>query len=140
MTTRLLAIVAVAVILGATLSGGAALAAKGGIKGKPDGNGHGGNGHGNGGNHDPAPTVTLTVDPNPVPAWGHIYTVSGSDFTPGGAVNFVRGGLVTFVAADANGFASTTFQSWDPGTYTVDAYQFSGKKWVLAGSVTFNVV
>ena len=126
MFTRITVAVAVVVLLFAAMSGGPALA------GKPAGKG--------GGKPSPAPTVTMTVSPNPVPAWGTIYAVRGTGFTPGAAVNFVRGGLVTFVRADTNGNASTTFQSWDPGTYTVDAFQYSGRSWVLAGSVTFNIV
>lgn len=99
----------------------------------------GGRGKG-GGKPAPAPTATLTVSPNPVPAWGTMYQVSGTGFTPNLAVNFVRGGLVSWAVADASGYAVTSFQSWDPGTYTIEAYQPSGKSWVRVGSVTFQVV
>ena len=126
MASRFVLMALVALLVASAFGAGPALAAR------PAGKG--------GGKPTPPPSVTLTVSPNPVPAWGYIYTVSGTGFSPYAAVNFVRGGLVSFVRADSSGNASTTFQSWDPGTVTVNAYQYSGKSWVLAGSVTFNVV
>ena len=128
MSSKIVLFAAIAALAVSALAVDSAVAAKGGNGGK------------GGGKPAPAPTATLTISPNPVPAWGYIYTVTGTGFKPNSAVNFVRGGLVTFVLSDANGFAATTYQSWDPGTYRIDAYQHNGKSWVVVGSVTFQVV
>ena len=126
MFTRITVAVAVVVLLFAAMSGGPALA------GKPAGKG--------GGKPSPAPTVTMAVSPSPVPGWGAVYTISGTGFTPGAAVNFVKDGVAKFAVADANGFATSIWTSWTPGTYTAYAKQFSGKSYVQVGSITFNVV
>ncbi|MEE8346370.1 MAG: hypothetical protein V3S20_03380 [Dehalococcoidia bacterium] len=133
--SRIFAIVAVVAILGATLGAGSVLAAKGGIKGKPDG-GNGGNG-GNGGKE----TATMTVSPNPV-ATGVAITVTGSGF---GAKKTVYVGLQGYfnmvpVTTDGNGSFSLTSPGLTlPGTYTYVAMVYSHKSWVIAASAQFEV-
>lgn len=99
----------------------------------------GGKGGGKGGGSTDAPTVAMSVSPNPVPAWGAVYTISGTGFSPGAGVNFVLDGVVTFTTADANGYAKSTWRSWYPGTYTAFAKQLIGRSYVQVGSITFTV-
>jgi hypothetical protein len=100
--------------------------------------GKGGGGGSNGGNTT-APTVTMSVSPNPVPAWGTVYTVSGTGFSPGSGVNFVLNGVATFTTADAYGYARSIWRSWYPGTYTAYAKQLMGRSYEQVGSITFTV-
>jgi len=120
----------VAAVLVLAASADAVQAARGG-------NG-GGKGGGKGGSTD-APTVTMSVSPNPVPAWGTVYTISGTGFSPGAGVNFVNNGVATFTTADANGVAKSIWTSWYPGTYTAYAKQFVGRSYEQVGSITFTV-
>ena len=83
--------------------------------------------------------VTLWVTPDPVPAWGTVYQVNGKGFRPGAALNFVLGGTATFVVSDADGYASSTWRSWNPGTYTASAKEYIRKGYQLVASVTFEV-
>ncbi len=133
--SRFFAIVAVVVILGAALGAGTALAAKGGVKGKPDGNGGGG---GNGDTY----TATLTVSPNPASAWTW-FQAEGCGYVTGKVVNIlVKNGATAFfgVGVDANGCISFTHSTGAPGTYTVEAHQnLKGKKQTLMASTTFAV-
>lgn len=92
------------------------------------------------GGHQTAPTVAMAVSPNPVPAWGTVYTISGAGFTPGAAVNFVINGVATFTTADQNGFASSIWTSWYPGSYTAKAKQFIRRSYVEVGSITYAVI
>ncbi len=137
--SRIFAIVAVVVILGAALGAGTALAAKGGVKGKPGGNGGGGGG----GNGDAV--ATLTVSPDPVPAFTHP-TVTGTGFKPGETVYVGIPGDLRFTAVTADGSGSFSFMYTDrdlkPWTYTMEALgDGKGKvKWVVRASVTFQVV
>jgi len=124
----ILAIAALAAVLLTAIAAGPALAAKGG------------NGKGNGPVAQSTSAATMVVSPNPVPAWGYVYTVTGSGFTPGNAVNFVKDGVATYARADENGVASTVYTSWEPGTQTVSAKEFIGKSYETVGSVTFEVV
>lgn len=130
----ILAIAALAAVLLTAIAAGPALAAKGG-NGKGNVNGNGG-----GPGAQSTAAATLVVSPNPVPAWGYVYTVTGSGFAPGNAVNFVKDGVATYARADENGVASTVYTSWQPGTQTVFAKEFSGKSYETVGSVTFEVV
>lgn len=123
-----LAVAALATVLLAAVTAGPALAAKGG------------NGKGHGQGETSGTSVTLAVSPDPVPAWGTVYTVTGTGFTPGNAVNFVLDGVATYARADENGSASTVYTSWTPGSYTVFAKEWIGKGYVEVGSVTFDVV
>ena len=133
---RLLAIVAVVVILGAALAAGTALAAKGGVKGKPNGNG--GNG-GNGGSY-----ATLTVSPNPVAAFGE-YVVSGSGFSANDLVSVgIRHTDATYwttVTTDGNGAFSFTRTAQGPGDVVHEAYQQKNKRsWEMKASITLTVM
>ncbi len=107
------------------------------------GNGNGnGNGNGHGGK---VLQATLTVEPsNPYSAWGQEYTVNGSDFDPNQWVNIVVSGPGCCLGfnqwADGSGSLSFTRVTGDPGTYTIDAYQWNGRKYVLKASVSFSVV
>ena len=132
---RIFAILVVVAILGVTLGAGSALAARGGITGKPGGGGNGGNGT----------TATLTVSPNPVPAYTHP-AVSGTGFTSGkellvgipGDLRFTR------VTPDGNGSFSFVYtaRSLYPGyTYTMEAWgNGKGQTWELKASISFTVV
>ena len=127
--SRIFAIVAIVVLLGAALGAGTALAAKGGVKGKPGGNGGGGNG-GNGGSY-----ATLTVSPNPAPAGGAVVDASGSGYNPsaGAYINIhTPNSLYVYTrGTDSEGNLSFFFNTAEPGTYTVKVYQYKGKKLVL---------
>ncbi len=136
--SRIFAIVAVVVILGAALGAGTALAAKGGVKGKPGGNGGGGNG-GNGG-----AVATLTVSPNPVSAFGG-YVVSGSGFSANELVSVgIRHTDATYwstVTTDGNGAFSFTRTAKGPGYVVHEAYQQKNKRsWEMKASVTLTVM
>lgn len=124
-------LVVVAAVLVLAASADAVQAARGG-------NG-GGKGGGKGGGTTEAPTVTMSVSPNPVPAWGTVYTISGTGFSPGAGVNFVNNGVATFTTADANGVAKSIWTSWYPGTYTAYAKQYTGRSYEQVGSLTFTV-
>lgn len=124
----ILMIGAVTALLFAAVIAGPTLAAKGG------------NGKGHGPNSELGTNVTLAVSPDPVPAWGTVYSVTGTGFTPGNAVNFVLNGVATYARADDNGSASTVYTSWTPGTYTVFAKEWSGKAYAEVASATFQVV
>ncbi len=133
--SRIFAIVAVVVILGAALGAGTALAAKGGVKGKPDGNG--GNG-GNGGTY-----ATLTVSPDPAPANWYFHA-EGCGYVTGKMVNILvkdNGSTAFFgVGVDGNGCISFDSFTGSPGSYTLEAYQnLKGKKQTLMASTTFAV-
>lgn len=136
MLPRILVIVAVVVILGAAAGGGSALAAKGGIKGKPGGNGNGGNG-------DNGATATLAVSPNPVPAYGFFHA-QGCGYVVGKVVNvYLLDGKTTrfgAVAVDANGCISFDWDTGAPATYKLEASQnLKGKTQTLMASTTFEV-
>ena len=122
---RLFAILAVVVILGAALSAGATLAAP------PEGKG-GGNGKGGGKN---SVTATLTLSPNPVPAGGAIFSGSGSGYFPSSFayVNIHTPQTVysTSVATDASGNVYFEHATAEPGTYTVEVFQYKRKKLML---------
>ena len=131
---RIFAILVVVAILGATLGAGSALAAKGGIAGKPGGGGNGGNGT----------TATLTVSPNPVIAGGDL-TVTGSGFKPDQWIYFSTTCYGSFnVAVDSAGNTSFTRPApIGPGRCTFDAYQNGGKgknAMTLMATLTFDVV
>ena len=100
--------------------------------------GKGGGGGGSGGSTT-APTVAMSVSPNPVPAWGTVYTISGTGFSPGAGVNFVLNGVATFTTADASGYARSIWRSWYPGTYTAYAKQLMGRSYVQVGAITYTV-
>ena len=134
--SRIFAIVAIVVLLGAALGAGTALAAKGGVKGKPNGNG--GNG-GNGGSY-----ATLTVSPNPVAAFGG-YVVSGSGFSANELVSVgIRHADATYwstVTTDGNGAFSFTRTAKGPGDVVHEAYQQKNKRsWEMKASVTLTVM
>jgi hypothetical protein len=125
MLPRIFAIVAVVVILGAALGAGSALAAKGGVKGKPGGNGNG--------NHGPA--ATLTVSPDPVACCGAVFSGSGSGYFPSSFayvnIHTPRTLYATSVATDASGNMYFEHPTAEPGTYTVEVFQYKRKKLVL---------
>ncbi len=87
-------------------------------------------------------TGTLTVAPASV-ASGDTYVVSGQGFRPDQPV------FVAFhepfccaskqVWADADGRWTITRAAGGPATYTVNAYQYKGKKLVLVATVSFPV-
>ena len=127
---RIFAILVVVAILGATLGAGSALAARGGIAGKPNG----GNGT----------TAAMTVSPNPVIAGGDL-TVTGSGFKPGQWIYFSTTCYGSFnVAVDSAGNTSFTRPApIGPGRCTFDAYQNGGKgknAMTLMATLTFDVV
>ena len=99
----------------------------------------GGKGGGGGSGSTTAPTVTMSVSPNPVPAWGTVYTISGTGFSPGSGVNFVLNGVATFTTADSSGYARSIWRSWYPGTYTAYAKQLMGRSYEQVGSITYTV-
>lgn len=124
MLPRIFVIVAVVVILGAALGAGSVLAAKGGTKGKPEGND---NGH---------RTATLWTEPaiNPYPAHGFDFTVRGSGFNPDSTVHVSFGStgccLAFSVGADSDGEIGFSWTTAAPATYTFRAYQdLKGHKW-----------
>lgn len=98
-----------------------------------------------GGKHgrDQTTAATLSVSPNPVPAWGGQYTVAGSGFAANKAVSFSiasPGCCLAFnVWADSSGRVSFSRTTGSPGTYKIDAYQLSGRKYALMATVSFNV-
>ncbi len=98
---------------------------------------------GNGGGND-APAATLTVSPDPVSAWGGVYAVNGSGFKPDKVVSINTadpGCCLAFdVWADSSGNVSFSRMAAAPGTYRIEAYQRSGRKLVLMGTVNFRVV
>ncbi len=104
--------------------------------------GKGGKGKGRGGKD--TPSATLSVSPDPVSAWGGIYSVTGSGFMPNKVVSINTadpGCCLAFnVWADGSGNISFSRMAAAPGTYTIDAYQKSGKKLVLMGTISFQVV
>lgn len=139
MLPRIFAIVAVVVILGAALGAGSALAAKGGIKGKPGGNG--GNGHGGNGDNGSA---TLVLAPDPVAAYDE-YVVTGSGFTPNAFVSVgVKHPDATYwttVMTDGDGAFSFTKTAKGPGEVIHEAYQQKSKRcWEMKASATLTVV
>ena len=128
--SRIFAILVVVAILGATLGAGSALAAKGGITGKPGGGGNG--------------SAVLTVSPNPVIAGGDL-TVTGSGFKPDQWIYFSTTCYGSFnVAVDSAGNTSYTRPApIGPGRCTFDAYQNGGKgknAMTLMATLTFDVV
>jgi hypothetical protein len=136
MMPRLLAILAVVVILGAALGAGSALAARGGIKGKPDGNG------GNGGKNNGGYGVCY-VTPDPVAA-GDDYTIVGSDFKAGQLLGVQikdsTGTTVFNVSADATGSFSLSWHAYWTGTSTVSINDISHRKTVSLTSCSFEVI
>lgn len=132
---RIFVIVVVVVILGAALGAGSALAAKGGIKGKPDGNG---NGNGNGG----STTATVFAEPNPADA-GSVVRVKGCGYENDRAVE-VRIEHATYTEAYgvwvwADGCIDFPLQTAEPGTYGIKAYQHAGHKMILKAEGTLEV-
>lgn len=124
---RFLMVLAVVVVLGAALSAGSALAAKGG-------NGKGGRGGG-------GPSATLTVSPDPAVA-GSDFTISGSGFNANKTVIVGVSGFLPFetLTADGSGsFVTSYTRDLQPGTYTLLGYQEKGKRWVVKASLTFEV-
>ncbi len=103
----------------------------------------GGRGKGGGGGAVSS-TGSLSVSPATVDAWGGQYLVTGSGFYPGQVVNFSvaqPGCCIAFnIWADSNGNVSFTRTTGEPGTYKIDAYQTNGRKLVLMGTVSFEVV
>src|SRR5574341_2161029 len=94
---------------------------------------------GGGGGSTTAPTVTMSVSPNPVPAWGTVYTISGTGFTPGAGVNFVLNGVATFTTADSSGYAKSIWKTWYTCTYTAYSKQLMGRSYEQVGSITYTV-
>ncbi len=123
-----LILVAAAVTLFSALGDGSALAARGG---------KGGGKGSNAGGTTPS-TATLAVSPNP-PAAGEVFTVSGTGFTPGAALNFGLGSFAAYTTADQTGYASLPWTIALPGTYTISACQFTSKGCQQVGSITFTV-
>lgn len=121
----------------ATLGATAVLAA-------PGGNGKG-NAHGvTNGNGGKPLAATLTVEPsNPLSAWGQGYTVRGFGLEPNTSVSITMadpGCCVGFrVWTDGDGNLSFSRTTGKPGTYTVDAYQVKGHRFVLKATVSFIV-
>lgn len=136
MWPRILAVVAVMVIVGAALGAGSALAAKGGIKGKPGGGGHGGNG----GTY----AATLTVSPDPVACCGAVFTGSGSGYYPSSFayvnIRTPKSLYATSVATDASGNMYFEHLTAEPGTYTVEVFQYKRKKLVLMATADLVVM
>ena len=130
---RIFAILVVVAILGVTLGAGSALAARGGITGKPGGGGNGGNGT----------TATLTVSPNPVPCCGAVFDGTGTGFFPSSFayvnIHTPQSLYATSVATDAAGNVFFQHATAEPGTYTVQVYQYNRHKLVLMAQASLVV-
>jgi hypothetical protein len=119
------AAVAMAVLIFTAIAGSPALAVK------PE---HAGNGKGNGGGNG-GTDATLTVSPNPAPAEGAIFSGSGSGYFPSSFayvnVHTPQTVYATSVATDASGNVYFEHATAEPGTYTVEVFQYKRKKLVL---------
>ncbi len=103
----------------------------------------GGNGHDNG-RGGKSGEATLTVEPsNPFEAWGQEYVVRGQGFSPDTAVTITMadpGCCMGFrVWTDSEGELTFSRATGSPGTYTVDAYESKGRKYVHMATVSFVV-
>lgn len=120
---RITAIVAVVAIVGAVVGAGPVLAARGG------------KGNGNGGGGRDKVTATLTLSPNPVDAGGAVFSGSGSGYYPSSFayvnVHTPQSVYATSVATDASGNVYFEHATAEPGTYTVEVFQYKRKKIVL---------
>ena len=132
-----LLLIAIFLIVGAASP---ALAAKGGVKGKPGGGGGGGGDDSGGGSS----TVTLIVTPTPVQAH-NFATLSGSGYAPGVKLwieieqNWCC--AYTQIMPNPDGTFSLAFRTRDPGTYYARvSHQSSKRKFALLSSVSFAVV
>lgn len=115
---------------------GGADAARGGLHGK------GGSG-GGGGDKTTSTSASLTVSPSSVSS-GDYYYISGAGYQPNAQVflsfhePFCCASRSTW--SDANGkISNLPRQTGASGTYTINAYQYSGSKLVLMATVSFVV-
>lgn len=118
---------------------GGADAARGGVKGKPGGN----DGGGGGGNKTEQTSASLSVSPSSVSS-GDYYYISGSGFKANEQVflafhePFCCASRSTWADSDGK-ISNLPRQAGASGTYTINAYQYSGSKLVLMATVSFVV-
>lgn len=90
-----------------------------------------------------ASTATLQVTPNPVAAYGATYTVTGTGF-PASTLIYIQESRPSCCTSfnrttDALGNLRYSSTTWSPGTYTVQAFAKSGRKFVELARTTFTV-